>query len=156
MIRLIFAFGLLLMLAACSKANLLTYRYRLHFDEESIIKNDNVLILTQSIDFNLPRSVDEEYSYELQLIFIDPDAAKKKKVLNLETDTLIVQSSFGLFSVWRWDDADTKVSGQIKILNWHKNSIRLKENVFVVDTIEKTSNKYIGRRTFHRERPSSE
>lgn len=137
-------------MTSCSGTNILNYKYKKRYHENSTIRSDESFTLIQSVCFNEPRVRDEEFCYTLHLIFLDTIAAKTKKNLNLETDTLIVKSSYRIFSVWNWEDENNKVTGQIKIVAWNKNSITLKENICVSDFRRNETTNFKGTRTYRR------
>ena len=110
----------------------------------------NKFTLYQDIGYNSPGVIDEEFSYTLNLIFLDLATAKTKKKLDLTRDTAIIRSKYGVFSVWNWDDEDNKVSGQIEIITWSKRSVTIKENVFIYDVRRNEKRTFIGTRTFKR------
>lgn len=151
MIRLLQTFILLTILTSCIRTNVLTYKHRQYFKERSIITSDSIFELYQDAYYNVPHIIDEEFAYYLTLKFLDTTVAKTKKILNLMTDTLIVKSNYGVFSVWNWSDEKNKIGGQIEIINWDKDSIIIKENVSVYDIRRKERKKFHGTRTFTRQ-----
>jgi hypothetical protein len=148
--KLILTNCILIILAPCSQTNLLTYKHKKYYSENSIITSDSVFKLYQNVCYNRPGVIDEEFCHELTLTFLDTTAAKIKKILNLATDTLIVKSHYGIFSVWNWDDENNKVSGQIEIINWSNDGITLSENIITNDQRRKEIKKYKGTRTFNK------
>jgi hypothetical protein len=150
MTRVILTYFILTILTSCSQTNLLRYRHKKHYKENSIITSDTTFKLYQNVCYNRPGVIDEEFCYELTLTFIDTVAAKTKKILNLATDTSIVKSRYGIFSVWNWEDENNKVTGQIEIIAWDKNSVTLKENIFASDYRRKETKNYKGTRTYKR------
>jgi hypothetical protein len=123
----------------------------MYYKEHSGIITDSIFKLYQNVRYDRPNIIDEEFSYTLSLTFLDTTAAKAKKNLNLATDTLIVKSRYGVFSIWNWEGEEkTKVTGRIKIIAWDKNAIKIKETIFVSDEIRKETKKYKGIRTFKR------
>ena len=149
--RLILTYCILTILTSCSRTNLLTYKNKKFYEENSIILSDTTTKLYQRILYNRPGIIDEEFSYDLTLTFLDTAAARTKKILNLETDTLIIKSRYGVFSIWNWEVENNKVSGQIEIVAWDKNSITLKENIYVSDFRRNETRNYNGTRTYKRE-----
>ena len=150
MTRVILTYCFLTILTSCSQANLLTYKHRKYYKENSIISSDSTFKLNQNACYNRPGVIDEEFCYDLTLKFVDTSAAKTKTILDLQTDTLIVKAGYGIFSVWNWSDENNKVSGQIEILKWDKNEVILKENILAVDLRRKETKKFVGTRTFKR------
>jgi len=148
--RLILTYCILAFLTSCSQKNLLTYKHKKDYKENSIITNDTIFKLYQSVCYNRPGVVDEEFCYSLTLKFIDTSAAKTKRMLDLQTDTLIVKAGYGIFSVWNWGEENSKVSGQIEIINWDKNEVVLRENIQVNDFSRNETKKFVGTRTFKR------
>jgi hypothetical protein len=143
-------FFIVLLESSCSHNNLLTYKHRKYYREKSIITSDSTLKLLQSVSYNVPNIIDEEFSYDLTLQFIDTTAAIEKGILNLSTDTTIVKSNYSVFSAWDWDDYGNKVEGTIEIITWDKNSITLKENIQTFGVRRKEIKKYKGTRIFYR------
>lgn len=141
---------LLLVLTSCVSSNVLTYKNRQHFKENSIITSDTIFKLYQNVCYNKPRVIDEEYCYYLKLTFLDTTAAKTNKTLDLQTDTNIVKAEYGIFSVWNWNNENNKVSGRIEITLWDKDKVTLKENIVATDYRRKESKKFKGIRTFTR------
>lgn len=139
---------LTILASCCSRTNLLTYNYQKYYEENSIITSDSTFKLYQNICYNKPGVIDEEFCYYLTLKFTDTTAAKTKRILDLQTDTLIVKAGYGIFSVWNWSDENNKVSGQIEILKWDKDEVILKEKVQATDYRRKETKKFIGTRFF--------
>lgn len=150
MARIVLAFFIFTAFASYSQTNLLTYKHKRYYTENNVIATDTVFKLRQSVYYNRPDVIDEEYCYSLYFTFIDTAAAKQKKIISLAIDTLIVNSSYSEFSVWNWARENTKVTGQIKIIRWSENEVTLKENITVYDCKRKTPKEYKGTRTFTR------
>lgn len=148
--KLILTYFILTILTSCSQTNLLTYKHKKYYKENSIITNDSIFKLYQNVCYNRPRVIDEEFCYGLTLKFIDTSAAKTKRTLDLQADTLIVKAGYGIFSVWNWSDENNKVSGQIEIIKWDKNEVILRENIQVNDFGRNETKKFVGTRTFKR------
>jgi hypothetical protein len=92
-----------LLLLSCSRKNVLSWSQKPYYRaesvrEDSLLSEDSQAGLSQSVCYNAPGVVDEEFCYDLELHFIDTASAKTKKDLDLEKDTAIVRSSFGIFS----------------------------------------------------------
>lgn len=126
-------YSALFLFSACSPTNQLHYKCRRHFYEENVIRIKPPFTLSQDICYNRPRVHDEEYCHTLTFTFLDTTAAKAKRVLNLETDTAIVNTDYGVYSTWLWGEEPFLVSGRIEILAWNRRRIRLKEQVVVVN-----------------------
>ena len=146
--KLVLIFTILALFCSCCQ-NILTCKNRKYYSEDNTIKIDdeNVLRLCQRVNYN-PRIIDGESSRRLYLTFLDIDAAKTKKSLNLKTDTLIVQAKYDFWSIWIWNYEDNKPKGTIKIVQWDEYKIVLKENIAVRDISEKMK-KYNGKITFY-------
>ncbi len=137
--------------------NVLTLKDSTNYNENNIILRDkkitkNKFTLSQEINYNEPGSVDEEFSYTLTLVFPEPEAANTKKTIDLSSDTTLVQSSYGVFSVWRWNNEKCKISGQIEIVDWNKNSITIKENISIYVAYRNETITFIGTRTFKKKK----
>ena len=139
-----------MVLTSCVSSNVLTYKNRQHYKENSIITSDTVFKLYQNVCYNKPGVIDEEFCYDLKLTFLDTAAAKTKKTLDLQIDTNIVKAEYGIFSVWNWSNENNKVAGQIEITQWNSDKVTLKENVIVTDYRRKETKKFKGTRTFIR------
>ena len=135
-----------------SDKNLLAYKDSIYYTERNIILTDKQFSLHQDIWFNVPGVIDEEFAYTLTLVFLEPEAARKRKVLNLSTDTTIVKSTYGVFSVWNWSDENNQVSGKIEITEWKRRRITVKENISVLDIRRNERLKFVGTRTFKRQK----
>jgi hypothetical protein len=129
---------------------LLSYKHKKYFKENSIITSDPTFKLYQNICYDRPGIIDEEFCYSLTLRFIDTTAARTKRILDLQTDTLIVKAGYEIFSIWNWSEENNNISGQIEILKWDKNEVLLKENIKAVDFRRKETRKFAGTRTFKR------
>jgi len=140
----------LIILTSCSQTNLLTYKYKKNYTEYRIIERDTIFKIQQNVCYNKPRKTHDEFIYGLTLTFIDTAAAKAKKNLNLSTDTLIVKSRYGIFSIGNFEDENNKITGKIKIISWKKNSITIKENIIVSDFRRKEIKNYKGTRKYKR------
>lgn len=139
-----------LVLTSCVSSNVLTYQKRKYYTENNIITSDTIFKLYQNACYNKPGVIDEEFCYYLKLTFIDTSAAKTKRILDLETDTSIVRSEYGIFSVWNWSNENNKTKGKIEIIHWDRDSIILKENVIATDYRRKDTKRFKGTRTFTR------
>lgn len=143
---------ILTILVSCSRPNLLTYKYKRNYSENSVIGKDSPFKLYQTVCYNKRGVIDEEFCYDLTLKFIDTNAAKTKRILDLQSDTLIVKAEYGIFSVWNWGNENNNVSGQIELLKWTKNKITLKENIQAIDLKRKETKRFVGTRTFNLEK----
>ena len=152
MTRLLLIFILPITLASCVSTNVLTYKHRKHFKERNIITSDSIFTLYQDASYNRPNIVDEEFSYYLDLTFLDTTVAKTKRILNLATDTTIVKGHYGISSVWSWGGDSTKVSGQIEIIHWGNDGITIKENVHTKDFRRKQAKRFKGTITFTKQK----
>jgi hypothetical protein len=128
--------------------NVLKLASKKHYKENSIITSDSVFTLYQNVCYDKRNYVDEEFCYELRLKFIDTTAARIKKKIDLESDSLIVKASYGVFSMWNWGNENNQVSGQIEILKWGNQEIILRENIQVRDIRRKKTKQFRGTRTF--------
>ena len=149
MIRLL-TYIILATLVSCSGTNVLTYKNRLYFHEKSTITNDSISKFYQLVCYDKPNVLDEEFCYDLTLIFPDTIVIKAKKSLNFSIDTAIIKSKYVLSSVWNWSSENNKVAGRIKILNWNRNEVKLKETIIVFDFRRKQIKKFVGTRVFKR------
>lgn len=141
---------IVLLLTSCFNSNVLTYKNRTHYLEQSSISSDTTFQLTQSICYNEPQVIDEEYCYTLKLTFLDTFTAKTKRILDLETDTTIVKAEYGKFSVWNWSSENNHVKGTIEITFWDSNKVTLMENLVATDFRRKEKIKFKGTRSFTR------
>ena len=141
----------ILILVACNQTNLLNYKYRKYYDEDNLIVNDNPFVLFQSVNYHKPGVYDDEMSYKLYLTILDTCAAKKKKILNLQTDTLIIKSQYEYSTAPISLNFEHKVTGQVEIITWKLNTIELKEYVIVLDDKLKVNKIFKGTRIFNRE-----
>lgn len=152
MLRVTFLSFVLISLFSCHPANILTYKYKRYYHEKSTLFRDTTIELEQRIRYNRPNTVDEEFSYFLNMSIIDTAAAIQRKRLYLVADTSIVRSYGGRFSVWDWESEGNTVSGWVKILRWGAHRITVKENVSVYDRHRKEKKRFKGRRTFRLEK----
>lgn len=143
-------------ITGCKPTNLLTYKHRAYYSETSIIYRDSTMRLEQSVFYNKPGTIDEEYSCLLTLTFKDTAAARAKKILNLASDTLIVKARFDIVSVWNWGGDGYPATGQVEILTWERDKIRLKENVTVVHKQRNEKYQLKGVRTFNLKKPDKD
>ena len=150
MTRLILTYCFLTILTSSCRTNLLTYKHKKYYKENSIITSDSTFKLYQNVCYNKPGVIDEEFCFDLTLKFIDTTAAKTKRILDLQSDTLIVKAGYGIFSVWNWSDENNKVCGRIEILKWDKDEVIVKENIQAVDFRRKETKKFVGTRTYKR------
>jgi len=131
------------------------YKNKKYYTKENTIANDSIFKLCQMVSFS-PRAIDAGHVSRLYLTFLDTNAAKTKKVLHLETDTLIVKSKYDFWSVWFWDDYNPdKIKGTIKILQWDTDKIILKENISVIKA-KKRVEKYREKSTFYYKKQNSQ
>lgn len=129
------------------RTNILTYRANLLYSEQRELLNSNIPQVIQSICYNDPRSVDEEFCYELKFTFLDSSMANAKKTLDLSTDTNIVKWEYGVYSIWKWGSTD-KLTGEIEILEWNSKRIKLREDLVVSDSDGNMTNVLEGVRQF--------
>jgi hypothetical protein len=146
-------FAFFVVFVSCDSLYIFLNNQKIRCTKHNTIQNDTIFRLEQTIYCNIPNTIDA-WSYRmLYLTFLDTNAAKMKKILNLKTDTLIVKTEYRGWSVWDWDeDADYKVKGKIEILQWDTNKIVLKENIFITDYKRREKKKYIGKRNFFYEK----
>lgn len=152
MTRVLLTYFILAILTSCSRTNVLNYKHRRFYKEKSTITNDTPFKLYQRVCYNRPGVVDEEFCHCVTFIFLDTAAAKAKKTLNLDTDTLIVTANYGISSVWNWGEESNKLSGQIEVLKWDKDEITLMENMKTFDNQKKKTKRFKGTRTFIRQK----
>ncbi|MEZ4893161.1 MAG: hypothetical protein R3A50_01395 [Saprospiraceae bacterium] len=148
-----FPLAVLIILSACHAPNLLTYKHKRFYSEKSIIVKDSMISLEQTVYYDKPNSVDEEFFHDLSLWIVDTIAAKSKKRLNLETDIAILQADYRTFSVWNWSAENNKVTGTVNIISWSNDRIKLKENVVIYDYKRDCIIRFKGKRVFTPESP---
>ena len=140
-----------------SDSNLLSYRDSISYSESSSFfikkeKGKKIVALKQCIYYSVPNTCDAGFHYELDLTFINWKKAKKRRVITLDKDTVLVKSEYGLWSVWMWPPKSGKVSGKIEIVKCDKKRIKIKENISVYDIYSKEKWKFIGTRTFKKKK----
>ena len=132
--------------------NLLTLKDQTDYYEFNEIVSKKPVSLHQEILYNEPGVIDEEFWYEMRFTFNNDSLPLIQSVINLETDTSIMDFRFEICSVWNWEgsDKDTNyyVSGEIEILSWNKKTITLRENIIVHDKRKNKTWKLVGIRTF--------
>ncbi|MCL2131218.1 MAG: lipoprotein, partial [Lentimicrobiaceae bacterium] len=112
--RILLTLTLLTALSSCS--NVLMYKHKRYYTEQNTIQNDTVFQLCQDVYYNPQKRgwkvIDAWHNRYLCLTFLDTNTAKTKKILNIETDTLIVTTKYGVTSVWDWNEnADYTIKG---------------------------------------------
>jgi hypothetical protein len=123
-------------------------RHKRHYSENNLFFGDTAVTLFQSISYNKPAVIDEEFSYILQFKIIDTTAAKRKRLLNLVADTAIVTTKYDVISVWNWEDEKYSLTGSIEIIDWGDKRIRIKQDILVNDARRKKTLSFNGQRTF--------
>jgi hypothetical protein len=139
-----------MILTSCGHTNLLTYKYKRYYYEHREFKSDTTFKIDQYVWKDKPIVTHDEFAYQLTLTIMDTISAKVKRNIDLETDTLVVKSRYGIFSMNDFGVENNKITGQIKILSWKKNSIRIKERIYVTDLRRKETKKYKGTRSYKR------
>jgi len=142
--------SIILILASCISSNILTYKNKHHYSEENVIMIDSSFKLIQSVCYNKPDIIDEEFCHNLKLTFLDTAMAKAKQTLDLEVDTNIVKAEYGIFSIWNWENENNQVSGQIEITYLDTNQAILTEDIIVTDHRRTETKVFKGTRTFTR------
>lgn len=148
--RIILSICILTIFTSCGRFNLLTYKNKKYYTENSIITKHATFELYQHVCYNRPNMIDDEFCYYLKLNFVDTSAAKAKKIINIQTDTSIIHVKYGIVSIWNWEDENNQLSGKIEILKWDKDEVILQENIKVVDFRRKETKKFVGKRTYLR------
>jgi len=148
--RLLFLFTLLILFTSCSNLLLLRYNFKkYHAKQCNYIRNDTIFRLEQIVFYNKPNVIDSWFARGLFFTFLNTNAAKTKKILDLETDTLIVKTEYSGWSVWDWSENESnKIKGTIELLQWDADKIILREKIFVTDYKRKQKKKYIGEKAF--------
>jgi hypothetical protein len=89
----------------------------------------------------------------LDISILDPSVAKKKKVLNLSTDTLIVKGKyrFDIFpGIHDQEITNGKVFGRIEIIELSRKKATIKLDLYTFNLTGNDKRKFIGTRTFSR------
>jgi len=134
-----------------ARTNILTYRVNPLYNEQRELLGSNVPQVSQSICYNDPRSIDEEFCHELKFTFLDSSIAKTKKTLDLSVDTNVVKWEYGVYSTWKWGSTN-KLTGEIEILEWNSKRIKLREDLIVSDSEGNMTNVLEGVRQFTRKK----
>ena len=115
---------------SCAPQNALKLHHKRKYTETNNLKVDSNLKLEQHIFYN-SGAVDGWKSYLLILEILDTEKFKNLKTIQLPQHKNIVDVSFNISSPWFWEEIKTKISGEIKLLNWTEKKIELKENLLV-------------------------
>ena len=142
---LITSFCLLLSLLGCN--NLLLKKNRKNFYEQNSLQKDSLLNLRQEVCYSR-QGWTEGYCHILSFAILDTLAAKKKKILDLETDTLVIKSDYEYDVHLTWNSEGLEIKGQVEILEWKKQRIKLKEDVRVSLRYGSYSYRFRGSRWF--------
>lgn len=145
-----FAVLIVTFIFSCTKNNVLLYKHKKYYKENNIITSDTIFTLYQKVCYNKPGVIDEEFCYSLKLEFLDTNLAKSKRIIDLQSDTLILKASYGLFSVWNWENEETRISGQIEIIKWNPKGVIVKEHILCEDIRTNEINRFLGTRVFTR------
>ena len=127
--------------------NLLGCKDSINYQDESYKKRDTLFTVV------IYQSSDTSYAHVhlLDIYIINPSIAKKKRVLNLATDTLIVKAKYRFDICPTIDDrdiADGKVFGRIEIIDLRRKKTIVKLDLYSFDITGIEKRKFIGTRTF--------
>lgn len=146
MTRVLIIFCSFSIISSFGQTNILKLKDQKYYTERNIILNDSVFTLSQNVCYDMPEVVDEEGCYWLKLTFLDTFYVRRKKIIDLSTCPL-VKGEYGLDGQIILEPK-SKVIGQIEILKWESESIRIKENIEAYDLIRGGKVTFIGTRTF--------
>ena len=135
------------MLAKSQPVNVLSLKDQEHFSEMNTFSSGKHITLTQEVNFNIPRALDEEYWITLNLTIFDTAKAKQLQWFYLR-DTSAIKSVFGWRSAWLWQDRETSISGRVRIISWTKDSIEVEFDIEVFEYNFRRSYIYDKKRTF--------
>ena len=138
----------LLFLASCSTTNILHLKYKKNYREVNAISLDTTTIISQSVAFNIPRVIDEEFWYLLTFEIKDTVAVKRIRLVNLATDTTIIKTKYDFISPWNWENENYTLSGTIQIIKWTDGEVRLRQKIKIYDLRRNETIRFFGKRTF--------
>jgi hypothetical protein len=132
--------------------NLLGYKDSINYSEGTTKMRDTLFteVFYQYADTS------NTYIHFLDLIILNPYVAKKKKVLRLSTDTLIIQAKYryDIFPVIQDEEiANGKVYGRIEIIEYTAKTATIKLDLYAFDSTGNEKRKFIGTRTFSKRLP---
>ena len=119
---------------------------RLYYKETAVFTGKKEFV--QSVCYNQPHSVDEEFCYTLGMNFAATEQLAAGKTYDLAKDTAVLSCSFGQLSVWTWGyDTRPVFSGTVRILRVEEDEVTLEENIRIVRSNGEVM-LYKGERTF--------
>ena len=134
---------------SCSNTNLLSYRIRPYYKETDSYQSGTDIFLKQAILYDRPNSNDEEYGFGA-IFFVDSATLRKVRTIDLN-DTAVVQYYHSIPArLYNYYGASFpyRLDGQLTLLKWTNDKIKLKERITVIDSLGQKVHTYYGRRTF--------
>ena len=120
-----------------------------HYSLHHFAKADsNFYSLSQTIDYNVPHSIDEEYNYSFNIKI--PKDISLNKYFDIN-DSLIINTDYMYFSIWDFVPDDYKINGRLKIKSITEKQIVIKEHILIhIESGKKIiERRFIGRRKFN-------
>lgn len=152
-----FLVSLIVLANACygQATKVLRLKNHRNYSEENTFVFDSCFKLVQTVWYNVPNSIDEEYGLYLTLEIKDTIKAKQLKIINVKDDSAIIKCTWDWRSVWNWEDETTKVEGFIQIISWTTATVTAK---FSINVFNYKSNRtllyiYNGKRVFKKAKP---
>jgi hypothetical protein len=146
-------FIIVLFIVSCTPKNILSYKNRSFYKETDSYHHHtytNTIILRQAIFYDRPMSNDEEYGFGVTYLIKEMALATGKRKFDLTSDTASVHYFHQLPKLSIFESQAYKLVGQIEILKWDSLSIRMKQNVNVIDSSQTVVKRYQGSRQFNR------
>jgi hypothetical protein len=122
------------------------HKKKFHTENNTFV-NAQTVRLYQDLYYDRPRIIDEEVKYYLQFTIIDTSAALAKRIIDLTTDSLIINTRYTVFKNMRHYHGN-KVSGHIEIIKWGDNEILLRENIHATIHELNETREFIGKHLF--------
>lgn len=131
--------------------NILKLKSKPHFSEtiSCTRTHDHNFQINIDVSYNKNNSVDEEYSYNLQLIF--PENIEEGKVFKIDSANKDIKCNYQFSSVWYWPSSirPNNMIGIIKISEKTKKSLVIDIDVITDKKNEERNVFYRGKRTVY-------
>ena len=130
--------------------NVLDHKKDKYFIEKNILLHDTGISLLQEMCHDIPEVSDDRVCLSLHIFILDSAKAVKLKSIDIIKDSAIIKCNFGkkAFMPDPVNGAKRKLSGTINVIQWKKNSIKLKMDIKVIDEDWNHVYYYRGKRNF--------
>lgn len=136
-----------IILSSCISSSIIRNGGEFYYETNVLVGHENETKLEQTVVFNNIKNGLHSYSYSLKFEILDNSRLKKGHVFRISKDTSFFKVEYLFNSNRRWDVKSNSIVGNIKIIDITNDSIKIKENIVVLDELGKRV-KFKGTRMF--------